>query len=231
MALDPVKNFAKCLVSTGYASGVTTVVLNGGDGAKLPDPSTDGAFNLVWWNITDYPDPSDDPNKEIIRCTARVTDTLTITRAQEGTSDVNHNTVGKVYKMILGLTKKTIDVLATLAGTETFTNKRITPRVESVASSSTPTPAGDSDDMYKLTALAEAATFGAPTGTSVDGQKLIIRILDNGTARALSWNAIYRAGTDVPLPTTTVLSKTLYCGFIYNSANTKWDLVAVTNNI
>ena len=113
----------------------------------------------------------------------------------------------------------------------TLTNKRITLRIGTTATSATPTPAGDDVDMYTITALAEAATFGAPTGTPTIGQKLIIRIKDNGTARALGWNAIYRAGTDVALPTTTVLSKTLYCGFIYNSADAKWDLVAVVNNI
>jgi len=106
MALDPVKNFAKVELSTGYASGVTSVNLVSGDGAKLPDPSSDGSFNLVWWNSSDYSDPADDPNVEIVRCTARSTDTLTIIRAQEGTSDVNHNTSGKTYKMVLAPTKK-----------------------------------------------------------------------------------------------------------------------------
>jgi len=109
--------------------------------------------------------------------------------------------------------------------------ERKLPRIGTVASSATPTPVADDVDMYTVTALAEAAEFGAPTGTPVNGQKLIIRVKDNATARALTWNAIYRAGTDIALPTTTVLSKTLYCGFIYNSAATKWDLVAVTNNI
>jgi len=117
------------------------------------------------------------------------------------------------------------------AATVTLTNKRITSRVTTIASSATPTPAGDDSDIFTVTALAEAAAFGAPTGTPVNGQKLTIRIKDNATARALSWNAIYRAGSDVALPTTTVISKTLYCGFIYNSASSTWDLVAVTNNI
>ena len=82
-----------------------------------------------------------------------------------------------------------------------------------------------------LTALAVADAFAAPTGTPTDGQHLIIRIKDNGTARALTWNSIYRAGSDVALPSTTVLGKTLYLGFIYNAADSKWDLLAVTNNI
>ena len=109
MSFDPVKNFIKIAIPTGYASGITSVILSTGDGAKLPQPSTDGAFNLVWYNSTDYSDPSDDPNVEIIRCTARVGDTLTITRGQEGTINVNHNSIGKVYKFILSFTKKNYD--------------------------------------------------------------------------------------------------------------------------
>jgi hypothetical protein len=109
MSFDPVKNFIKIAIPTGYTSGITSVVLSAGDGAKLPQPSIDGAFNLVWYNSTDYSDPSDDPNVEIIRCTARVDDTLTITRGQEGTIDVNHNSIGKIYKFILSFTKKNYD--------------------------------------------------------------------------------------------------------------------------
>jgi len=104
-------------------------------------------------------------------------------------------------------------------------------RPGTVASSATPTPDADSHDVYTVTALAEAATFGAPTGTPTNGQRLIIRVKDNATARVLAWNAIYRAGTDVALPLTTVISKTVYCGFIYNSTDTKWDLVTVVGNI
>lgn len=113
------------------------------------------------------------------------------------------------------------------AATATLTNKRITPRVTSTASSGTPTPNADTDDQYQLTALAATAAFAAPTGTPTDGQSLIIRIKDNGTARTLSWNAIYRA-IGVTLPTTTVISKTMYIGMRYNAADTKFDVLAVS---
>jgi len=107
-------------------------------------------------------------------------------------------------------------------------SQRINPRVNTITSSSTPTPAGDTTDEFTVTALAATATFAAPTGTPVDGQKLIIRIKDNTTAQTLAWNAIYRASSDLALPTTTVISKTMYLGFVYNAADTKWDLIAVT---
>lgn len=106
MALDAVKNFGKVTVNTGYDASATSIVLSSGHGAKLPAPATDGQFNLVWWNATDYADPADDPNVEIVRCTARSSDTLTVTRAQEGTSASTKNTTDKTYKMILALTKK-----------------------------------------------------------------------------------------------------------------------------
>jgi hypothetical protein len=108
MALDSAKNFAKAAVSTGYASGVTSIVLVSGGGAKFPT----APFNATWWNSTDYADPAVDPYAEIIRVTVVSTDTLTITRAQEGTSDGNHNTAGKTYMLVAGPTAKLLtDIL------------------------------------------------------------------------------------------------------------------------
>ncbi len=106
MSLDPVINFGKVTVSTGYNASATSIDLSSGDGAKLPSTFS---YNLTWWNSTDYNDPSDDPNVEIVRVTARSTDTLTIVRAQEGTSASTKNTAGEVYKMVLSITKKMVD--------------------------------------------------------------------------------------------------------------------------
>ncbi|HMS83625.1 MAG TPA: hypothetical protein PKD12_08245 [Nitrospira sp.] len=94
-------------------------------------------------------------------------------------------------------------------------------------SSATPTPTGFAqNNQYNLTALATAPTFAVPSGTPVDGNTLIIRIKDNGTARALAFNAIYRA-VGVVLPTTTVINKTMYIGARYNAADSKWDVLSV----
>lgn len=124
------------------------------------------------------------------------------------------------------------DVWSTTAGWFVRTNgateqlATYTARISSNTSSSTPTPDFAAYDQYLLTALAANATFGSPTGTLSDGMKRIIRIKDNGTARTLSWNAIYRA-IGVTLPSTTVISKTHYVGMVYNAADTKWDVLAV----
>lgn len=116
--------------------------------------------------------------------------------------------------------------VVTQINTATLTNKRIDPRVNTITSSATPTPVGDTTDIFTITALAVDPTFAAPSGTPVNGQKLIIRIKDDGTGRTLAWNAIYRS-VAATLPTSTTASKTSYVGFIYNSDDSKWDCVAV----
>lgn len=101
MALSPVTNFAKVQVSLGYTSVAVSIVLTAGQGAKLPATFP---YPVVWWDSTTYDDPADDPNVEIVSVTNRVTDTLTVTRAQEGTSASNKNTASKTYKMALSFT-------------------------------------------------------------------------------------------------------------------------------
>ena len=98
----------------------------------------------------------------------------------------------------------------------------------SIASSATPTPARASKKTeYVITALAAAATFGAPTGTPANGDLLLITVKDNGTARKLAFNAIYTAPYSVDKPTTTTAGKTLIMLFRYNSASSKWELLYV----
>lgn len=110
----------------------------------------------------------------------------------------------------------------------TFNNKlSVSPRVQTVASSATVTPAADSNDMVVITAQAAGLTIANPSGTPAQGQKIIIRLKDNGTARAVSFGTYYRAMGNA-LPTTTTINKTMYMGFIFNSTDTKWDLIALT---
>lgn len=454
--IDPAANFANAAVSTGYDAAATSITLSTGKGALFPVPADSGAYNVVWWNATDYSNPSNDPNVEVVRVTARSGDVLTVTRAQEGTSATTKNTGGKTYRMSLGMTAKTIidlrtlfnsmptwdgvsgyllidssgtvvpfrvtsgkllgryssgnwtiqeitistglnldasgnltstatggadgqdadsaggkrisfygrdaatgrltvfvfekdsneyvhrpiakfvttgtlgstgyvyfdtdstlkigvlpagvsdgdkgditvsssgtvftidagvvslakmadmatasliyrktagtgapevNTLATLktdltlvkgdvglsnvdntsnaterAATATLTNKRITPRVTSIASNATWSPSADNDDVYEVTAQAVAVTtISNPSGTPVDCQQLIFRVKDNGTARSMAaaFGSQYRASSDLALPTTTTISKTMYMKFLFNSADTKWDLVALLDN-
>lgn len=104
----PITNFGKVTVSLGYGNADTTIVLTAGHGSRLPSSFP---FPLTWWNATDYADPADDPNKEIITVTTRSGDTLTITRASEATSASAKNTAAKTYKMVMGITKAMWDAV------------------------------------------------------------------------------------------------------------------------
>lgn len=97
----------------------------------------------------------------------------------------------------------------------------------SITTQTTLTPLTNTHQV-SLTAQASALTIAAPSGPPafVDGQSVIIRIKDNGTARAISWNAVYRP-IGVTLPTTTVVGKTLYVGGKWNAADSVVDVLAV----
>lgn len=118
------------------------------------------------------------------------------------------------------LLKTPVDINAA----QTLASKRINPRLQSVSSASTVTPDADANDMVVITAQAVALTIANPSGTPVNGQPMIIRLKDNGTARAITWGSQYR-GIGTALPSTTTISKTIYFTMIYNSADTKWDVV------
>ena len=120
LTIDQIKNFSKGIMLQGYDSAATTVSLIPNGGAAFPDP-TSGAYNVVWWNNTDYQDPADDPQVEIVRVVAGAGDVKTILRAQEGTAATDKNTPNKTYKMVLSLTTKMIYDIINQAGTGSVT--------------------------------------------------------------------------------------------------------------
>ncbi len=212
MALDPTKNFAKVNVSTGYDASATSIVLETDEGAKLPDPSTDGNFNVVWYNASDYGDPSDDPNVEIVRVTGKSTDTLTVTRAQEDTTAKTHNTSGKTYKMILAITKKMMDDIPNivndttpqLGGNLDAQDKNITSagsigftqELDNGTKSANFSIDFSTDQKQKVTLTANTMTLTLDT-TNIKVGNYLLKIVNGGLA-TLTWAAesgsIYWAG-------------------------------------
>ena len=118
------------------------------------------------------------------------------------------------------------------AHTKTLTNKRITRRATTEASSATPTINTDNSDAHQITALAAAITSFTTnlSGTPTDGQELDIEILDNGTARAITWGASFASGP-ATLPTTTILSKWLYTKLRWSSSRSKWICMATGSEV
>lgn len=83
-----VANNAESTVADNPLSNVaTTLNVAAGEGDKFPATFP---YRLTMWDKGTYPDSSDDPNMEVVECTARTTDALTIIRGKENTSGTSH---------------------------------------------------------------------------------------------------------------------------------------------
>jgi hypothetical protein len=122
-----------------------------------------------------------------------------------------------------------LDVSGQMRATTGLIETRIDPRSITTTSTATLTPDVSADDVFILTGQTATLTLANPTGTPVDGQKIIVRIF-NTTGQTINYGTQYRASSDFPLPTTTTSNRTIYLGFIYNSTDTKWDLIAKLDN-
>ena len=245
MAFLNVKNRAESTLASGINDSVTSLTVATGEGANFP--------------ATNFHITIDD---EILLCSSRTTDTLTVERAEEDTTAASHSEDAAVELRVtaeiiseLQTAANSIPVKATGAeintGTDdakfatpkavtdskliasdetvTLTNKTITPRILTFTSDATPEVDSDDYDAVTITALAVAITDVDMVGTAeVNFQKLIFRIKDNGTARAIAWGDDFEDAGKA-LPTTTVIGKLLTVGFIYNTVTAKWGCVAVAN--
>lgn len=101
-------------------------------------------------------------------------------------------------------------------------------RTDAVADATSITPNIDAAEIVTQvnTQAAGTLTINAPSGTPVDGQRLMLRITSTN-AQTIVWNSIYVGSADVLLPTaSTGSSKTDYVGLLYNSTAAKWQIIA-----
>jgi len=105
---DPIVNFFKSTLVGTYSDTDTSITIATGDGALLPDPSTEGAFNLT---IFEGLQVTNSTTFEIVRVTARSGDVLTVTRGAESTTPL---TIGSAtHSILMSATKKTFDDINT----------------------------------------------------------------------------------------------------------------------
>ena len=107
--------------------------------------------------------------------------------------------------------------------TQTLTNKRVTKRITSEASSATPTINTDNCDIHRITALAVNVTSMTTnlSGTPTAMQPLGIEVTPTAT-RTVTWGASFENGSEYTLPTEfTGTTTTLYI-FYWNTVTSKW---------
>lgn len=114
--------------------------------------------------------------------------------------------------------------------TQTLTNKRITKRTGTTASSATPTINTDNVSIYSITALAVPITSMSTnlSGAPNEGDTLIIKFKDNGTARTIAWGTSFAAMQGTSLPTTTVVGQRTYTTFYYDADETIWVMTGTS---
>lgn len=235
MSASALDKFKKVAPNTGWQVGsggvadavVTTIPLNvatglpDGTGVKLTIERIDSSGNKT-------------PSKmERIDGVISGNNVIDCVRGVEGTAQAHAS--GAVVEILISadLWNDVMDgILAEHNQDGSHASTLLDPKTNTVASSATPEIDVDTTDIFTITALAVAITSmtSGLSGTPVNGQKLIIRIKDNGTARAIAWGASF-ASRGASLPTTTVVGKYLYVGLIYNSTASVWDCVAVAQEV
>lgn len=167
MSFDAHKNLAYSTVATppSPATSGTTLTLATGEGSRFPNPGTDGDFNLTVWpaNLIALP-----TNAEIVRCTARTGDVLTLARAQEGTT---------ARSIVIG------DQIAATITAKTLTD------IETALGGSLPDPSGQPDGDV-LQVLSGVAVWGADPGGgggAADGSETLYTVSSSGSALTVNY--------------------------------------------
>jgi hypothetical protein len=191
---DAHKNFAYSTVATAPSPATTgtSLVIAAGDGAKFPAPP----FNLTVWPTAANPLTT---NAEIIRCTAIVTDTLTIARAQEGSTARSIVTGDQIAATI---TAKTLTDLETelisfegdWAAPTTYTDGDvIVYNGVAYLCVKGPTTVTPDPTLWGASALAKVAYGTNLPGSPGDGQEAIL--VDDITNPTYQWRFRYNAGS------------------------------------
>lgn len=110
-------NNAASKLGSGISSSALTLTLKAGDGAKFPSPSGGDFFLATLYQKVGQ----DEINHEIVKCTARSGDVLTVMRAQEGTTA---RAFGVDDPVELRLTAGSLTTIAPYRGTQLYTTSQ-----------------------------------------------------------------------------------------------------------
>jgi len=102
-------------------------------------------------------------------------------------------------------------------------NKKTT----TIASTATLNIDSDTIRQATVTAQAEALTIANPTGAPIAGQRIVIKVGDNGTTRTVTLGGLFRNTTAGPMFSGTTVNKIHRLEVEYNSVGPFWDIVQI----
>lgn len=158
-------------------------------------------------------------------------------RAQSYYYELNYSISGNPYGLLHGTLKivqqynddqvsDSITIPVNLGGSEISMEVNLVGPVGLSVSTTTTTATltpSPSYDAFEFTALASALDIANPSTAYGNFDPFIIRIKDDGTARALTFGNKYRAQSQA-LPTTTTISKVMVIVCLYDSTADKYDV-------
>lgn len=172
-------------LATTITTGSTSVVVGSGHGARFPNPSSPDYF---------YVTLDDGTNVEIVKVTARSTDTLTVTRAQQGTAAFAFTSGAKVENRL------TTELLTAVSGQTIYEHLR--PELAQPIGSAFPSPAKAGTNFpvfglaYDSSANESAAwTFIVPRYAAGNISVRLFWYADTASANDVVWGASLAAIT------------------------------------
>lgn len=190
-AFKQVKNNAQSTLQSAITAAATTISLPAGHGGRFPAPGT--GFYLTVWDGTTYSDPGLDPGMEIVLCTARSGDTLTVTRAQNSTAATSHAS-GDAIRLLMDASHIT----------------DLQTAVNTIENSAASIPSGGK----KIQSGSASVSFASPNTTfvfpSAFNSTPVITITGSGTASDGAYNYFYKYGVAVNTASTTGFSVAAY---------------------
>lgn len=154
-----------------------------------------------------------------------VTGTLPVANGGTGATTLTGILKGNGTGAVTAVTAPSGTIVGT-TDSQTLENKRINPRVVSPSITSSYTINVDVTDLYDISGQSSNVTFNNPSGTPVNGQKMMIRIKDNGTARTITWGSSFQSSGVAALLATTVVNREHHVLLVYSPGVSKWVCLA-----